>query len=60
MSDPRWLRDIYQASYLAKERTDLAVMWARWAIEQLPPKLRAKAARAWKTGKTPADIKDNP
>ena len=57
MSDPSWMRDLDVASYKTDERSRLAAIWASWAIGQLPPKLRRAAARAWKQGKFPVDLK---
>lgn len=59
MSDePQWMRDLHIAKARSLEEAGCTAVWALWAISQLPTKLRRAAAKAWKQGKLPVDLRD--
>lgn len=45
------------AAYHLDEHARRACVWATWAIMQLPEPMRGRAARAWRAGKYPIDLK---
>ncbi len=56
MPEPKWMQDLDCGSYRAVKGAHLAAAWVRYLISRLPPKERSRAARAWKAGKTPAEV----
>ena len=55
MKEEKWLEDLRSAAGSSEDGARLASIWAKWAISQLEPKLRDKAARAWRQGKNPTE-----
>lgn len=57
MSEPNYMADLDVAFCRSRQDVEIVAAWAWWAISQLDEPLRSEAAKAWKQGKTPSEMK---